>query len=184
MEVIQLKIIRIVFQDIQPKFDPTGQSPKCVLVLDMEDQLELSTNDVPCIAEKLEKALPGIFPNDDSPVDHSCGADAEKHTFREEMEHGTNIPHLLEHVLMYLLSRRSNHCAAYCGQRSVDLEQGIDTHYYLVMDCPSELEAVVAIDLGFQLVSALITGSEMTIDSVTVLDGIRRTIAPMVNLAA
>ncbi|MEN6520410.1 MAG: hypothetical protein ABFD46_04565 [Armatimonadota bacterium] len=187
MEVTQLKIIRIVFQDIQPRFDPTGQPPKCVLVLDMEDQKGLCTNDVPCIAEKLEKALPGIFPDENSPVDHSCGgrgSDVEKHSFREEIERGTNIPHLLEHVLIYLLSRRSNHCAAYCGQRSVDLEQGIDTHYYLVMECPSELEAVVAIDLGFQIVSALINGSTMVIDPVKVLDGIQRALEPMVNLAA
>jgi hypothetical protein len=153
----------------------------------MEDQSGISTSDVPDIKEKLQVAFPGIFPDVDSLVDHSCGghgSEREKHTFQEEIERGTNIPHLLEHVLIYLLSRRSNHCAAYCGQRSVDLDQGIDSHYYLVMDCPSKIEAIVAIDLGFQVVSALINGKTVTIDPVTVLDSIRRMIEPMVSIAA
>jgi hypothetical protein len=52
------------------------------------------------------------------------------------------------------------------------------------MDCPSKIEAIVAIDLGFQVVSALINGDTVTIDPVMVLDSIRQMIEPMVKIAA
>lgn len=184
---MQLKIIRTVFQDTESRLDPKERSPKCILVLDMEDHYELSTKDIPSLSDMLEQALPGIFPSEDSPIDHSCGglgSGVEKHSFKEEIENGTNIPHLLEHVLIYLLSRRLRHCAAYCGQRSVDIEQGINTHYYLVMDYPSRLEAIIAIDLGFQLISSWVDGKTVTIDQTTVLEGIRQMIEPMLNPAA
>jgi len=186
-EVIQLKIIRTIFQDFPSRLDADDKSPKFILVLDMEDQLELSTKDIPNLAQKLEIALPGIFPDESSPLSHSCGGkgtDVEKHTFREEIENGINIPHLMEHVMLHLLSRRCNHCSAYCGQRSVDLDQGIETHYYLVMDYPSKLEAIVAADLAFQIVSAWIEDRTVTIDPAVVLDGIRQMIEPMVSKAA
>lgn len=183
----QLKVIRTLFQDFQSRLDSTEHSPKLILVLDMEGQIDLSTNDIPDLASKLELALPGIFPDDSSPVAHSCGGNGsgiEKHTFREEIEAGTNIPHLLEHVVMHLMSRRCNHGTAYCGQRSIDLEKGILTHYYIVLDYPSKLEAIVAADLGFQLVSSWLHGRTVQIDPGVVLDGIRAIIEPMITKAA
>lgn len=187
MEVPKLRIIRTVFQDVEPRGDHEETKPKCILVLDMENEMELSTSEIPDLVRKMEFALPGIFPDDDSPLVHSCGGlgtDVEKHSFREEIERGTTIPHLLEHVIIYLLSRRSNYCSAYCGQRSVDLDQGITTHYYLVMDYTSKLEAVVAVDLGFQLISAWVEGRAVAIDPAEVLDGLRQIIEPMVQHAA
>ncbi|MBI2842307.1 MAG: hypothetical protein HYX78_02800 [Armatimonadetes bacterium] len=185
--MLQLKIIRTIFQDCESRHDPSVVQPKFVLVLDMEDKNHITSADIPNIREKMEMALPGIFPDEDSPLVHSCGGrgtDIEKHSFYEEIEQGTNIPHLLEHVIIHLMSRRSNQCSAYCGQRSVDLENGVSTHYYLVMDYPSKLEAVIAADLAFQLVSAWTEGRTVTIDPVTVLEGIRGIIEPMVSRAA
>jgi hypothetical protein len=149
--------------------------------------MELTTKDIPNLMEKIERALPGIFPDEFSPIVHFCGGhgtDIEQHAFHEEVERGTNIPHLFEHILLYLLSRRSNHCSAYCGQRSIDLEQGITTHYYLVLDYPSKIEAIVAVDLGFQMLSAWVNGVTVEIDPAAVIDGIRMMIEPMVHRAA
>jgi len=187
VEVVQLKIIRTVFQDTESRLNPGEYSPKCILVLDMEGHYEHSTKDIPGLSNMLEQALPGIFPSADSPIDHSCGgldSGIEKHSFKEEIENGTNIPHLLEHVLIYLLGRRMNQCAAYCGQRSIDIEQGINTHYYLVMDYPSKLEAIIAIDLAFQLISSWIDGKAVTIDQTAVFENILQMIEPMLKYAA
>jgi hypothetical protein len=186
-EIVQLKIIRTIFQDCESRHNADESKPKFIIVLDMEDKMELSTSDIENLTDKLNTALPGIFPNETDPLVHSCGGpgtDVEKHTFHEEMERGTNIPHLLEHVLLYLLSRRSNYCSAYCGQRSVDIENGITTHYYLILEYPSKLEAVVATDLAFQMVSAWVEGKTVTIDPKLLLEGILQTIEPMVRLAA
>ena len=182
-----MRIIRTVFQDVESRFDETEHLPKMILVLDMEDQMDMCTSSVPKLALMMETALPDIFPDDDSPLAHSCGGegtDVEKHTFREEIEQGTSIPHLLEHVILYLLSRRTNHCTAYCGQRAIDLEQGINTHYYLVIDYPSKVEAVVAADLGFQLVSSWVEGRAAEIDPDVVLEGVSNMISQMVKRAA
>lgn len=144
----------------------------------------LSTSDLPGLSERIELALPGIFPTDGCEFDHSCGGSEshiEKHPFREEVEQGTNIPHLLEHILLHLLSRRSCRCAGYCGQRSIDIEEGITTHYYIVLDCPSKLEAILATDLGFQLVSAWVEGRTVTIDPAVVMDGVHQLLEPMLH---
>lgn len=179
-----LKIIRTVFQDPHPS--DSSAAPRFVLVVDMQDHAGVSTSDIPDLIDKMQQALPGIFPDDASPYVHSCGggAGSPEHPFRDEIERGTDIPHLLEHVLLHLLSRRHPACSAFCGQRSIDLEQGITTHHYLVMDYPSKLEAIVAADLGFELVRAWVEGRTVSIDSATVLDGIRALIEPMVQTAA
>lgn len=149
--------------------------------------MSLSTSDIPDLAQKMEESLPGIFPHESSHLSHNCGgghSGIEEHSFREEIEEGTNIPHLLEHILLHLLSRRSNYCAAFCGQRSVDIERGITTHYYLVVDCPSKIEAVVAAELGFYLLEAWIEGRTAVIDGPAVLMEIHNVIKPMVDWAA
>lgn len=172
-----MKIIRTVLQ---------GEG-KFTLVIDMQGKAALSTADMPGLASKMAAALPGIFPDTASPIVHTCGggpAGGSEHPFREELERGMSIPHLLEHVLLHLLSRRTLCCSAFCGQRSADIERGITTHYYLVLDCPSELEAVVAVEIAFGLVSAWIEGRTVTVDSHAVLDRLRQTIAPMVGTAA
>lgn len=182
-----MKIIRTIFQDAKYGNNSSKEAPKFIIVLDMEDQSMLSTADIPNLPDKMEAALPGIFPNENSKFIHSCGGygtGIEAHSFREELERGTDIPHLLEHVLLHLLSRRLNSCSGYCGQRSADIERGISTHYYLVMDYPSKIEAIVAVDLGFQLINAWIEGRTITIDPASLISGIREIIEPMVNHAA
>jgi len=184
---LQVRIISMAFQDFQAQPKAAKKTPKFILVVDMEGQANLSTRDIPDIAEKIETALPDIFPKAGSAVDHSCGGNGteiEQHSFREEVDRGMSIPHLLEHVLLHLLSRRSNRCTAYCGQRSADLERGITTHYWLVLDYPTKLEAIIAADLGFQLVSAWVEGRTVRIDPAVVLDGLRELIEPMVWRAA
>ena len=177
------KIIRTVFQDHDPA-KPADGSHRLILVIDMEKRSHVSTSDIPCLTEKMEAALPGIFPAEDSPFAHVCGgADTavSEHPFREEIARGTDIPHLLEHVLLHLLSRRMTACSAYCGQRSTDLERGITSHYYLVLDCPSKLEAVVAVDLGFKLVNSWLDGRTVTIDPASFVAAIRGLLEPMVR---
>lgn len=185
--MLKLKIIRTVFQDFDPE-DRFGQSGrKFILVIDMETQAELSTTDIPNLPAKMETALPGVFPGSDSPLAHTCGGrgtEVEEHAFREEIARGTSIPHLLEHVLLHLLSRRSNSCAAYCGQRSIDLQRGITTQYYIVLDYPSKVEAVIAADLAFNLISAWVEGRTVTIDPAAILEGVQDILRPMVHRAA
>lgn len=146
----------------------------------MENQLGLATSDIPDVIRKMELALPGIFPTQDSPYIHSCGGngtEVDEHSFREEIERGTDIPHMLEHVLLYLLSKGTGCCSAYCGQRSTDLERGINSHYYLVVDFSSKLEALVAVDLGFELVRSWIEGRPASLNSLLALEGIRKAAA-------
>ncbi len=150
----------------------------------MENRSHVSTTDIPFLVEKMEAALPNIFPAEDSPFAHVCGgADTgiSEHSFREEIERGTDIPHLLEHVLLHLLSRRMSACCAYCGQRGTDLESGVTSHFYLVLDCPSQLEAVVAVELGFDLVRSWLDGRTVTIDSASFVAGICGLLEPMVR---
>lgn len=153
----------------------------------MEDMANSSTSDIPNMIDKINTALPGLFPHDDSPLSHSCGgvgSGIELHTFLEEMQEGTSIPHLLEHVVMYLLSRSSDHCSAYCGQRSEDIEHGLTSHYYLVFDCVSHIEGIIAADLGFQLVSAWVDNRKVAINPEVVIEGICDRIRPMFDSAA
>jgi hypothetical protein len=177
-----LKLVRTVFQD-HDEHDSTGECiPKLVLLIDMEDHLEFSTVQMPNLAEKMNAALPGIFPDEDSPLAHNCGGKESGiaiHPFRDEVEKGTNIPHLLEHILLFLLSKRSKHCAGYCGQRSIDIEQGILTHYYIVMDYPSKVEAVVAVDLAMQLVTSWIEGKTVVVDRDVLITGLQDRLDPM-----
>ena len=177
-----MKVIRTIFQDIESISAPTYKSQKLVLVVDMEEHFGLSTKSIAGLEKKMRLSLPGIFPMDGSDVVHSCGGqgtDAEEHSFYEEIESGTDIPHLLEHVIMYLLSRRTNHCSAYCGQRSSDIARGISTHYYIVVDCHSKLEAMIAADVGFRLISSWLTGDAVTIDPHLMLEDMRKVIEPM-----
>lgn len=171
-----MKIIRTVFHDHEPR--------RFTLVLDMEESAGLMTSGIPGLIEKMELALPGVFPEERDPLSHTCGGGGTgvpEHAFREELERGTDIPHLLEHVLLHLLSRRTCACSAFCGQRSSDLDRGITTHHYLIIDCPSQLEAVVAVEIAFGLVSAWVEGRTVTINPQAVLDGIERAIGPMVG---
>lgn len=185
--VLALRLIRTVFQDPMTDEKTSIDIERFTVVIDMADHMLLSTADISDLAQKMDLALPGIFPTDCSPLSHNCGggnSGIEEHTFREEIDIGTNIPHLLEHVLLHLLSRRSHQCSAYCGQRSIDIERGITTHYYLVLDCPSKIEAVVAVDIGFGLVNAWINGHQPTIDAGAVLSHINDIIKPMVHHTA
>lgn len=180
-----MKIIRTIFQN--PDSDSDQQPQQFILVVDMESEINLTTHDIPNIIGKMEKALPGIFPDDSSPLAHNCGGGkfgVDEHTFKEEIENGTSIPHLLEHVLLHLLSRRSYSCSAFCGQRSVDIERGIDTHYYLVIDCPSKIEAVVASEIGFYLIQSWIKGETAVIDPTAIFAGIHSMIDPMLKQTA
>ena len=176
-----MKVVRTIFQDIE-SIGSRDKSQKIVLVIDMEEQFGLSTQSIPGIALKMRQAIPGIFPEDGSEVVHSCGGQGtgiNEHSFQEEIETGTDIPHLLEHVIMYLLSKRSNQCSAYCGQRASDIERGISTHYYIVVDCQSKLEAMVAADIGYKLVSSWLSGTTVTLDPQLMLEDMRRVIEPM-----
>lgn len=178
-----MEIVRTVFQNAESR-DGSGVGPKLVIVLDMGREMGMNTADIPGLVQKMEMALPGIFPDEDSPYLHTCGGlstGVEVHSFRDEIKRGTDIPHLLEHVLLHLLSRRTNHCSAYCGQRATDLERGIATHYYLVVDCPSRIEGIVAADLAYNFVTSWIGNNEPIIDPAAYLDGIRATLEPMVG---
>lgn len=179
-----LKLLRMTFQEGADPDTPGESSSKLVLVVDMEDENHFSTKDIPGLARKMEIAIPGIFPDDDGPLSHNCGggkSGVTLHSFREEVEHGTHIPHLLEHVIMYLMSKRTSKCSAYCGQRSVDLDQGICTHYYMVFDYPSKVEAVVAVDLAMQVVTAWMQGKTVVIDPNDVIAGVKALLEPMVT---
>lgn len=169
-----MKIIRTVFQ----------QDGRFVLVVDMEEQSGLSTLDIAGLEQKMTAALPGIFPGTSDPLTHFCGGQGTaipEHTLREEVRRGTSIPHLLEHILLHLLSRRSLCCSAFCGQRSQDLASGLTTHYYLVLDCPSQIEAVVAVEIAFGLVSAWVEGRTVSVDPNALLRRIEGLIQPMVS---
>lgn len=175
-----MKIIRTVFQDSEVKDRPR----QFILVLDMEDSANFSTASIPDLISKMETALPGIFPSEGSRLAHECGgirSGKPIHPFRDEVKQGTDIPHLLEHIILYLLSRRTKSCSAFCGQRSIDISQGITTHYYLVLECPSKIEAIIASDIGFQLVKAWIEGRTVTIDPLTILQSISVRIKPMLG---
>lgn len=177
-----MKIVRTVFQDIESLANPEDKSQRLILVIDMEDQYNVSTGQIPGLVQKISSAIPGIFPEDGSEIVHTCGGHGtgiEEHSFREEIERGTDIPHLLEHVIMYLLSKRTKHCSAYCGQRSSDIERGITTQYYLVVDCPTKLEALIAADAGFRMVSSWLNGNNVTIDPRLILENMRKVIEPM-----
>lgn len=177
-----LKIVRTVFEDTSP--EGSKEPRRFVIVMDMDEQMELSTKDIPGLIGKMESALPEIFPDENSQFTHNCGggqSEIEEHSFREEIEHGTNIPHLLEHILLHLLSRRVKSCSAFCGQKSTDIEKGILTRYYLVLDCPSKIEAVVAVELAFNMLKAWIEGQEVSIDADAVFAGIREMIDPMLS---
>lgn len=181
---IPLKIIRTIFQD---EHSQDESSPKFVLVLDMQDEARLTTSHIQDLPAKMERALPGIFPDASSPYVHSCGGGTTgvpEHSFREEVERGTDLPHLMEHVLLHLLSRRMPACSAFCGQRSIDLENGITTHYYIVMDYPSKLGAVVAAELALELVSAWVEGRTVNIDATAVLTKVRGLLEPMLSVPA
>lgn len=182
-EVLRLKIIRTIFQEPES----TANGLQFILVLDMEEAAELSTRDIPNLIHKMETALPGIFPDENSKFVHNCGGHRsadDEHSFRDELEKGTSIPHLYEHILLHLLSRRSCACSAFCGQRSIDVERGIKTHYYLVLDCPSKVEAIVASELGFHLIQSWVEGSPAMIDPEAVFAGINEMLGPMLSLEA
>lgn len=160
MEAVALKVVRTVFQE-NPDLEGTHHfrenSHKVIIVLDLENQDRITTDQIPSLAEKMERALPGIFPDESDAMTHLCGgkdSEHEIHSFREEIQTGTTLAHLMEHMLLFLLSKRSLHCAGYTGRRSIDIEQGIHTHYYMVVEYPSKLEAVIAIDLAFDLIQA------------------------------
>lgn len=179
-----MKILRTVFQDSEVRGKTGHTAPRLILVLDMEDQINISTRNIPNITHKIEYALPGIFPTADSRLMHSCGGegtDTAEHSFREEINNGTDIPHLLEHVIMFLLSRRTYSSSAYCGQRSIDIEHGITSHYYLVFEYSSRFEAIIAVDIGYQLVTSWIEGRTVKIDPDTVIGELCKLIEPMVR---
>lgn len=170
-----MEIIRVTFQ----KKDGQG---RMALVLDLEEEAGLTTADIPHLADKMQIALPGIFPDESSQTIHSCGGGLTgipKHSLREEIAGQTSIPHLLEHILLHLLSRGSCSCGGLCGQRSVDIEQGIATRWHIIVDCPSELEGVIAVGIGFELIYAWLQGKTVIHDPAAIFANIQDRIEQM-----
>lgn len=162
-----MKIARTVFQE-NPDLEGTHHfrpnSKKVIVLLDLEDQAQITTDRIPNLPSLINQALPGIFPDPDDPLAHLCGGEdtsKEIHSFREEVVQGTTLAHLMEHILLFLLSKRTFHCAGYTGRRSMDIERGIRTHYYIVVEYPSRLEAIIAIDVAFDLIKAWADGTPL-----------------------
>jgi len=145
--------------------DRVEHAGRMVLVLDLKGEEGLRTSEIPDLAAKLETALPGIFPQSDDMYAHMCGTGEAQHAFREEIERGTTVVHLLEHVILHLLGRSNGRCGGFSGQRSVDQERGIKNHYYIVTDYTDKLQAVVAAELAFHLVSAWMSNRTVRLDA-------------------
>lgn len=180
-----MKIIRTLFQD-NPELEGTHHfrpnSHKVIVVLDLEHQDEVYTNQIPDLASKMERALPGIFPREGDLMTHLCGGqdtEHEIHSFRDEVEQGTTLAHLMEHILLFMLSKRSLHCAGYTGRRSIDIERGIHTHYYMVVEYPTKLEAIVAIELAFELIKSWVDGKSVQMNPQHLISSIQDQIEVM-----
>lgn len=164
-----MKIKSIIFQE-NPDLAGThyfkDDSKQVIVVLDMEEQSVINTNQIDHLAAKIESVLPGIFIENPGDGEHLCGGrdtDRELHTFRQEIETGTNLAHLMEHLLLFLLSKRTLHCAGYSGRKSDDLQRGQNSLYYIVVEYPSKLEALVAIDYVFNLVKSWVFNQPLAI---------------------
>lgn len=150
-----------------------------VIVLSLEGHESPWTDGIQGLARKIETALPGMFPESDDCYAHVCGTGGSQHSFREEIEKGTTVVHLLEHVILHLLGRSSGRCSGFSGQRSVDLERGITDHHYIVTDYTDKIQALVAADLAFQLVSAWMAGREVRLDAETITKAVNNRLEAM-----
>jgi len=180
-EVEGLRIIRTILED---NLSGAECAPvKMILVLDMEAEMGRRTGSIRDLAAKLEAAFPGLLAAPTSDYVHLCGdgITKEEHPFREEIKQGTSIPHLLEHIIIHLLGRANGACTGYSGQRSSDIEQGLTSRYYIVVDCADKLEALVAADLAIQLVYAWLDGRTVRIDPDRMLAGISERLEAMVR---
>lgn len=173
-----MKVLRTIFEHI-PNPDAETTGGRMIIALDIPDESDLLTNGIPDLVEKLESALPGIFPEEDDVYAHRCGSGEDQHDFREEIEKGTNMPHLLEHMILHLLGRSSGRCAGFSGQRSADIERGITSHYYVVVDYGDKVQAVVAADLALQLLCAWRDGRTVRLDPDRVLESIHGRLSDM-----
>jgi hypothetical protein len=181
-----LKILRTIFEDSGLQIRNIYHSlagQRMILLLDMEGSSSLRTGDIPDIIAKLETAFPGIFEETSKGYYHSCGQDEHCHAFREEVERGTSIPHLLEHVILYLLGGWNGRCSGLSGQRSVDLEKGLTDHYYVVTEYNDKIEAVAASELAFCLVSAWMDGRMLRLEANGLADSVHKRLAGMLQMA-
>jgi len=178
-----LHILSIVFQD-----DPQSESlrnlqrgsKRAIVHLDMEGDAGRSTSTISGLTQKMETALPGILEAPDGELQHLCGlAETDAHDFKEELFEGTNLCHLLEHIIIYMLGRRMGRCAGFSGQRSQDIEAGLKTHHYLVVEYANKLEAVVAIDLAFQLVNAWLQDKTVNLNRELLISSVQRRLMSM-----
>ncbi len=178
-----MHIINIIFQDA-PQSESIRNlrqgSKRAIVHLDMENDADISTSAIPGLAKKMEIALPGILEAPAEELQHICGlADTDAHDFKEEITEGTSLCHLLEHIIIYMLGRRMGRCAGFSGQRSQDIEAGLKTHHYLVVEYANKLEAIVAIDLAFQMVNAWLHDKTVSLDRDTLITGVQKRLALM-----
>jgi hypothetical protein len=178
-----LHIINIVFQDT-PQSESIRNlqqgSKRAIIHLDMGNDANISTSAIPSLVKKMETALPGILEAPAEELQHICGlAATDAHDFKEEIIEGTGLCHLLEHLIIYMLGRRMGRCAGFSGQRSQDIETGLKTHHYLVVEYANKLEAVVAIDLAFQMVNAWLHNKTIRLNRDTLITGVQKRLALM-----
>ncbi|HUV05319.1 MAG TPA: hypothetical protein VMX94_09455 [Armatimonadota bacterium] len=170
-----LKVLRTIFEEgsTQTRDGETNRRRgRMILVLKIENESELHTTGICRLAKKMEAALPGILPQTDDAYAHVCGAGSTRHGFREEIEKGTTVPHLIEHLILHMLGRSNSGCSGFSGQRSIDLARGIGDHYYVVTDYADKLQALVVADLAIQLVSAWMAGRTVKLEAGALLDAI------------
>jgi len=163
-----LRIVRTIFEEnteSEQGANSFKHNGRMILVLGFEDGESLQASRISNLAAKLETALPGIFPQPDNGFAHMCGTGKSRHTFRQEIERGTTVVHLLEHVILHLLSRSDGRCRGFSGQRSGDLERGITNCHYVVTHYTDKIQALVAADLAFQMVAAWVAGRTVRLDA-------------------
>jgi hypothetical protein len=164
--------LKTVFQASPEKDDSGVLCERVVLVLQIEDAAELHTAAICDLQDKMETAFPGIFTSDSDAFAHMCGIGEGQHDFRAEIEEGTTVPHLLEHVILHIIGRSSGKCSGFTGQRSSDIERGITDLHYIVTDCPDRLQAVVATDLALHVVQAWLAGRTVRLDRRNMVDSL------------
>ncbi len=119
--------------------------PAALLLLDLEELAGKESRDIPGFNRALLQLLPGL-------KYHGC-ASGGKDGFRRRLQTGTYLGHVLEHVLLELQELLGLN--ARYGKTRGTSQWGV---YEVVFECPCVEMASMLVDVGLELIEALLAG--------------------------
>ena len=145
MKIVEIKVLR------GPNYWSIRRPKLIQMKLDLEEMEQRPSNTLPGFKEKLEALLPGLY-------EHRC-SEGVAGGFLSRVAEGTWMGHIIEHVALELQTMAGMDMGF--GRTRTTGKEG---EYYVVFDYMEEQAGVYAARAAFNLIQALVDGTEYQLE--------------------